>query len=202
MRTHLARVAVLTAMLVTMLASGTASATETGIHIMGPALVRQVGILRFTIGAEVVNCNVTLTKTLINQLIPLRPGLIRLGKVTSGRSMLECPGLFLNLPPILGGMPAPGPLPESWDLSFLFSDLATGQLNFGILDFQIVIDQLGGECLYRGTLLGNVSADGRILRYASPLPLFFGVGCAPMVAVEGIFANEPPIRYVLLTAPH
>ena len=112
--------------------------------------------------------------------------------------MPECPIAFLNLPPNLGGVPGPGPNPESWDLSFLSSNLPEGELNFGILDFQIIYDQFPEECLYRGTLLGVLSTDGRILRYGEALPLFMGVMCPPIVAVEGIFTNEPAINYVLL----
>ena len=33
----------------------------------------------------------------------------------------------------------PGPNPESWDISFLSSNLPGGELNFGILDFQVSI---------------------------------------------------------------
>jgi len=199
MRRSGARIAVLTALLVTLAVSGTASATTTGIRIIQPQLVVQRGILRFTLGFEVITCNVTLTKTLITELIPVRPGLIKLGKITSGRTLIECPGVFLNLPRQLGGLPMPGPNPESWDLSFLSSNLPGGELNFGILDFQILLDHFPENCLYRGTLLGTLSTDGRILRYASPLPLFFGLGCPAMVAVEGIFVNTPAITYVLLT---
>jgi hypothetical protein len=204
MRTHCARIAALAAMLVVLAASGTASATETGIRITEPALVTQRGIMRFTAGAEIITCNVTLTKTLITQeLIPLRPGLIKLGKITSRVTPPECGAVILNLPRMLGGLPRPGPLPESWDLSFLSSTLPTGELNFGILDFQVQIDQLGGICLYRGPLLGTLSTDGRILRYASPLPLFLMGApiCPETLAVEGIFVNEPTIKYTLLTAP-
>jgi hypothetical protein len=199
MRTYRACIAVLAALLVTLAVSGTASATTTGIKILAPQLVLQRGILRFTTGIEIINCNVTLTKTLITEeLIALDPLLTKLGKVTSGRFMLECPVEFLNLPPVLGGVPGPGPNPESWDLSFLSSNLPEGELNFGILDFQIIYDRLPEWCLYRGSLLGTLSTDGRILRYASVLPLFAGLGCPEMIAVEGTFVNEPAITYSLL----
>lgn len=201
MRTYRTGVAVLAALLVTLAVNGVASATTFGIQINEPQLVRQIGMLRFTIGAEVVMCNVTLTKTLITeQLIAVEPPpmLTKLGKVTSARLMPECPIAFLNLPPNLGGVPGPGPNPESWDISFLYSDLPEGQLHFGILDVQIVYDQFPEECLYRGTLLGVLTTDGQILRYAEALPLFMGVMCPPTVAVEGVFNNEPAINYVLL----
>jgi hypothetical protein len=202
MRTYRAGIAVLAALLVTMTAAaGSASATTFGIEIKEPQLVLQRGILRFTIGLEMVNCNVTLRKTLITEeLIDVEPPpfLTRIGRVMSGRIALECGILFLNLPPVLGGIPGPGPNPESWDISFLSSNLPEGELNFGILDFQIIFDQFPEDCLYRGTLLGTLSTDGRILRYASPLPLFSGLGCPETVAVEGIFTNQPAINYSLL----
>jgi len=93
----------------------------------------------------------------------------------------------------------PGPLPESWDVSFLASNLATGELNFGILDFQVrmVLPGTAG-CLYRGTLLGTLTTDGRVLRYGSALPLAEGFGCPPIMVINGSFTNEPPITYSLL----
>jgi hypothetical protein len=200
MRTYRACIAVLAALLVTLAIGGTASATTTGIRIEEPQLVLQRGILRFTIGLEVVNCNVTLRKTLITEeLIDVEPlpFLTRLGRVMSGRIGLECGVEFLNLPLALGAG-IPGPNPESWDIAFLSSNLPEGELNFRILDFQIIVDQFPQECLYRGPLLGTLSTDGRILRYASFLPLFAGLGCPEVVAVEGAFVNQPPINYTLL----
>jgi hypothetical protein len=203
MRTQFARFAVLVVALLSLLAiAGSASATTRGIQIFAPQLVLQRGVLRFReqLGFEVI-CNVTLTKTLITeQLIPVRSTLTRLGRITSGRFGIECPGtVFLNLPRNLGGFPAPGPNPESWDLSFLSSNLPEGQLNFGILDFQVLINFPGMACLYRGSLLGTLSNDGRILRYSSVLPISGLPGfCSPMVTVTGIFGNEPPIIYALL----
>jgi hypothetical protein len=196
----LARFAVLTALLAA-LVSGSASATTLGIEINEPQLVLQRGILRFTIGLEVVNCNVTLRKTLINEelidVAPL-PFLTRIGRVMSGRLGLECGLTLLNLPPTLGGIPGPGPNPESWDISFLSSNLPEGELNFGILDFQVFVDHFPEDCLYRGTLLGTLSTDGSVLRYNSELPLFVGPMCPEAVTVEGIFTNQPAINYKLL----
>ncbi|HEX7291020.1 MAG TPA: hypothetical protein VF250_07840 [Conexibacter sp.] len=95
-----------------------------------------------------------------------------------------------------------GPLPESWDISFLSSNLATGALNFGVLDFQVRILLPGTNgCLYRGTLLGTLSADGRTLSYNSGLPLAEGFGCPPVIMITGTFTNEPAITYSLLIAP-
>lgn len=200
MQAHRIGVALLATLLV-LAASATASATTFGIKINEPPLVTQRGILRFTVGVEMVVCNVTLTKTLITQeLIAVQPlpFLTKLGKVTSGRTNLECGATILNLPRNLGGRPSPGPNPESWDISFLSSNLPGGELNFGILDFQVAIDQLGAVCLYRGALLGTLNTEGSILRYAGTLPLFIGVGCPMVTAVEGTFVNEPVIKYVLL----
>ena len=74
MRTYRMCIAALAAVLLTLAVSGAASATTKGIQINEPQLVRQIGILRFTIGAEVVMCNVTLTKTLITEaLIAVEP---------------------------------------------------------------------------------------------------------------------------------
>lgn len=204
MRTRCAQLAVLAATLIVLLAAGPASATTRAIRIIEPQLVTQRGVLRFreNLGLEVI-CAVTLTKTLMTeQLIPVNPMLTRLGKITSGRFAFECPAAFLNLPRNLGGRPLPGPNPESWDLSFLSSNLPEGELNFGILDFQVLLTFGGVACLYRGSLLGTLSTDGRILRYASVLPVSGLPGlCPPTITVEGLFANEPPIRYVLLIEP-
>jgi hypothetical protein len=54
-------------------------------------------------------------------------------------------------------------------------------------------------CLYRGPLLGNLSTDGRTLRYGTSLPLQEGFGCPATLAIAGTFTNEPPITYSLLT---
>ena len=198
MRTHRARVALVATLLV-LLASASAEATTSGIRIIAPPLVTQRGVMRFTTGIGMIVCNVTMTKTLNTQaLIPVSSGLTKIGKITSRFTMPECPATILNLPRFLGGMPGPGPLPESYDLSFLSSDLLTGEMKFGILDFQVSVPGLGGPCLYRGALLGTLTTDGRLLRYASPLPLFAGVGCPAMLPVEGTFVNEPPIIYQLL----
>jgi hypothetical protein len=200
MGTHRARAATAAALLVVLLASANALATSTGIRIIEPPLVTQQGVLTFSEphGGIVAACNAMFTKTLITErLIPVMPGLVKLGKVTSG-ILSECPAALLNLPPVLGGQPEPGPLPESWDISYLSSNLPEGELNFGILDFQVQL--LGpAPCLYRGALLGTLSTEGMFLNYNSPLPLFGGgVECPPFVNVEGAFVSLPPILYVLL----
>jgi hypothetical protein len=200
MRKHRSGGALLMALVLVVLVSGTASATSTGIRILAPQLVVQRGFLRFRepAGVEII-CNTTLTKTLITEeLVKVRPELVKLGKVTSGQFGAGCPATFLGLPRLLGGIT--GPLPESWDISFLSSNLPGGELNFGILDFQVNIVVPGTMgCLYRGTVLGTLSTDGRILRYAGTLvPLFGGLGCPPSITVSGMFGNTPPIAYVLL----
>ncbi len=202
MGTHRARAAVVAAaLLVTLLASANALATSTGIQIIEPPLVTQQGVLTFRepLGGAVAVCNAMFTKTLITeQLIPVLPGLVKLGKVTSGR-LAECPAVVLNLPPVLGGQPEPGPLPESWDISYLSSNLPEGELNFGILDFQVQVNVGPAPCLYRGALLGTLSTEGMFLNYNAPLPLFLGgAECPAFVNVEGTFMNLPPIIYVLL----
>lgn len=202
MRTHRAGMTALTACLLVLAVSGGASATTTGILIENPPLVVQRGRWTFNTGAGLVFvCNSTMLKRLIvGQLIPVRAPLTKLGKMRAGRLSAECPfnTAFLNLPLALGeGMP--GPLPESWDVSFLSSNLMTGQLNFGILDFQVRMVLPGTMgCLYRGTLLGVLSADGRTLSYGGGLPLAEGFGCPPVMMITGGFTNEPAIAYSLL----
>ncbi len=202
MRTHPVRAVLVAALLLVLVASASAHATTRGIRIVAPPLVTQRGVMRFTTGVGLIVCNVTMTKTLNTQaLIPVSSGLTKIGKITSRITPMECPATILNLPRFLGGMPGPGPLPESYDLSFLSSDLLTGEMKFGILDFQVSVPGLAGPCLYRGALLGTLTTDGRFLRYASSLPLFAGVGCPAMLPVEGTFINEPPIIYQLLNQP-
>jgi len=200
MRAHRIGGAVLAALLVIIVAAATASATSIGIRITEPSLVTQRGFLRFTetLGAQII-CNTTLTKTLITEeLVKVRPELVKLGKVMSGRFPAECPAVYLNLARQLG-MGIPGPNPESWDISYLSSNLPEGELNFGILDFQVQLTFGVTVCLYRGVLLGTLSTNGRVLRYIGRfLPLFGGVGCPGVIAVEGTFVNEPAIIYTLL----
>jgi len=198
MRTHRAVAVVLAALLALAVVSMSAGATTTGIRIEEPQLAGQRGSLVFNTGVLIIGCNVTLSKTLITELVTVGSGLTKLGKVTSGK-VAQCPYTtqFLNLPERLGG--EPGPLPESWDISFLSSNLLGGQLNFGILDFQVQIHLPGTMgCLYRGTLLGSLSANGRVLRYASSIPLSGGFMCPEAMAIEGSFVTEPPIRFTLL----
>jgi hypothetical protein len=201
MRTNRVGWSALAALLVTLVMSTSALATTGGIRIDEPPLVAQRGIFRFSSGVTIVMCNATLAKTMVIGLVPVQSGrLTKLGRVVSGRVM-ECTyrSTLLNLPARLGEG-EPGPLPESWDMSFLSSNLVEGQLNFGILDFQIGILLPGTQgCLYRGALLGSLSRTGRVLRYASSIPLSEGsLGCPLAIAAEGTFTNEPPIRYTLL----
>ncbi len=203
MQTRRAGIGLLTLVLLVLAVSGTASATTRGIVIVNPPLVVQRGRWIFNTGMLAFTCRSTMLKRLITGLlIPVTTPLTRLGKMRAGR-LSEClyPTTFLNLPLQLGeGMP--GPLPESWDISFLSSNLATGALNFGILDFQVRIQLPGTNgCLYRGTLLGTLSADGRTLSYNSGLPLAEGFGCPPVIGITGTFTNEPAITYVLLDEP-
>jgi hypothetical protein len=200
MRTYRAVTAVLAALLVVLAVSGSASATTREVLIEAPPLVAQRGTLTFNTGVLIFTCGARFTKRLITGvLIPVRTQLTKLGKVRSGQ-ITECPYVaeFLNLPPMLG-MGMPGPLPESWDFRFLSSNLATGEMNMAILDFQvrIVLPNTFG-CLYRGTLLGTLSTDGRVLKYAGSLPLAEGFGCPATIAINGTFNNEPAIVYSLL----
>lgn len=200
MRAHRAGMALLAALVLVLAVSGGASATATGINIAGPALVVQRGTLTFNSGGLVISCNTTLLKRLTLGLTLVRAGLIRLGKIRAGRLAAGCPNetAFLNLPLNLAeGMP--GPMPESWDISYLSSNLPGGQLNFGILDVQIRTVLPGTQgCLYRGTLLGTLSTDGRVLRYGGTLPLAEGFACPAFMGITGTFNNEPAIVYSLL----
>lgn len=189
-----------------MLLAGTATASATTIGILNKTpLTTQNGVVQFVGGGFNITCAVILTKTLIVGLIPVQPTplLTVLGKVGSGQLQnCSAPAQLLNLPPQLGGSPPPGPTPSSWDVSFLSSNLATGDLNFGILDFQVAIQiNTAAICLYRGTLLGTLSADGLRLTFqtsAPPLPLFAGTGCPPAINVVGVLNDNPPIIYTLL----
>lgn len=198
MRKSAAVVAVALGMLLA--AAGVASATTIGI-INNTPLTTQVGNLQFVSPAMMINCNVQLRKQLTTGLIPVTSQLTRLGRVAAGR-LIGCPGTLLSLPPELGGMPPIGPLPTSWDVSFLGSDLVTGELLFGILDFQIRLDVLPEGCLYRGTLLGRLSKDGTTLRFLGNPPLLLAqgsAGCPPQISVQGALNDNPPINYSLLT---
>ncbi|MDO8185325.1 hypothetical protein Q5424_06580 [Conexibacter sp. JD483] len=182
-----------------LLAAGGASATTLGIANQTP-LTTQVGQLQFVGATVTFACQVQLRKQLIVGLIPVVSSLTRLGKVAAGQ--INCPAgaaSFLNLPPQLGGTPPPGPLATSWDVSFLASDLITGELLFGILDFQV---KLPNGCLYRGTVLGRLTPNGATLRFlgAQPIPLFIGSAsaCDPQIRVVGNLADNPPIVYTLL----
>lgn len=191
-------VALAVAVAVLLAAAGTASATTRGILIQGPALTQQVGLLTFAGPTTTFTCQVVLRKQLRLGLIPVMTQLTRIGRVTSGQ-IVNCPGAtFLNLPPQLGGTPPIGPTPTSWDISFLSSDLATGEMLFGILDFQV---RLPNGCLYRGTVLGRLSRDGTLLRFIGPpIPLAGGPAtCDPLINVGGTLNDNPPIIYQLLT---
>lgn len=152
----------LVALALLLAAAGSASATTRGIWINTP-LTTQTGTLTFRSGARTAICNITITKTFIAGLVPVNPaGLTRIGRVTSISFVAtpDCQPIFLNIPTTLGGIPVPGPLPNSWDIGYLSSDLATGNLRFGILDVQ-VSPFAGVACLYRGALLGTLRAGGR-----------------------------------------
>lgn len=186
-----------------LLGAAASAASTTGIQI-GTPLTTQNGTLQFNQGGFITNCNVVMTKQFIVGLTPVSSsGLTRIGKVTSGQ-LPNCPqAKFLNLPTVLGGQPPIGPLPTSWDVSFLASDLLTGDLLFGILDFQVSLPNAARAiCLYRGTLLGRLSQNGVTLSFTTatpPLPLFAGpASCAPQLIVTGVLTDTPPVIYQLL----
>lgn len=197
------RTLAIAAAVVALLLLGAASAAATTIGIVNNTpLTTQQGQLTFSNGSAALTCQVILTKQLRTGLIPVVSSLTRLGRVASGR-LLNCPNVkFLNLPPVLGGQPPIGPLQNSWDVRFLASDLITGEMLFGILDFQIGIQNAVGDvCLYRGTLLGRLSANGALLRFSGqpPLPLAGGPAtCGPQLFVNGVLNDVPPIIFQLL----
>lgn len=180
-------------------AAGSASASTTGIVNQTP-LTTQQGQLTFAGATAAFTCQVQFRKQLRTGLIPVLVGaLTRLGRVAAGQ--IGCAGAsFLNLPPQLGGIPPIGPLPNSWDISFLGSDLLTGELVFGILDFQV---RLPNGCLYRGTVLGRLTPNGANLRFLGnqTIPLAGGAAaCDPQIRVVGTLVDTPPIIYTLLIA--
>lgn len=188
-----------------LLGAAAAAATTIGI-VNNTPLTTQNGPLTFASSSgQTITCQVVMTKQLKTGLIPVvQTALTRLGRVASGR-LLNCPNVrFLNLPMVLGGQPPIGPTPTSWDVSFLASDLVTGELLFGILDFQIGIQTADGQvCLFRGTLLGRLSRNGVLLQFtgAPPLPLVSGPAalCGLQLNVIGTLNDVPPIVYQLLT---
>ncbi|MDO8210573.1 hypothetical protein [Conexibacter sp. CPCC 206217] len=182
-------------------AAGSASATTRGIQIF-TALTTQRGTIRIPVGPAFLTCQVELTKTFVRGLVPVNPfGLTRIGQITSFRATpaIDCPIAVLNVPERLGAGII-GPLPTSWDISYLASDLLTGELLFGILDFQISPGGPLAGCLYRGTLLGRLSPNGATLTLlGNALPV---VGAAPRcqqsLSVSGTLIDNPPVVYVLL----
>ncbi|ADB51701.1 hypothetical protein [Conexibacter woesei] len=197
MRKTAAAAVVLVTTLLLGLAAGSGSAATIGITNATP-LTTQQGNLTFFGGGFSATCAVQLRKRLRTGLIPVLASLTRLGRVEAGQLGAACPAAFLDLPLQLGGLPPIGPTPTSWDVSFLGSDPITGELLFGILDFQI---KFNNGCLYRGTLLGRLSRDGRVLRFLGqpPLPLIAGgPECPPQIGVQGVLNDNPPIIYTLL----
>lgn len=186
--------------LVLLAAAGSASATTIGI-VNNTPLTTQTGQLNFVGPTAGFACQVQFRKLLNVGLILVRPTgqLTRLGRVVAGQ--IVCPGgpaNFLNLPLQLGGIPPIGPLPTSWDISFLGSDLVTGELVFGILDFQV---KLPNGCLYQGTVLGRLGPAGQILRFLGnqTIPLAGGPAtCDPQIRVTGNLTDNPPINFFLL----
>lgn len=191
--------ACLAAAVLLLAAAATASATTNGILIK-TQLTTQTGIVQLRAGPIILNCNVVLRKELALGLTPVNPfGLTRIGRVTSGQ-LIGCGAAFLNLPPILGGMPAIGPTPTSWDLSFLSSDLLTGEMLFGILDFQISPGGPLAGCLYSGSLLFRMSRDGvRLTLLGNSLPVVGGApACQQTLTLTGTLTDNPAIIYQLL----
>lgn len=197
MRKTIAALAVAAALLLG--AAAAAPAATFGIAIATP-LTEQIGMARIVAGPIIMECQILLRKEMVVGLtIVNRVGLTRIGRITSGR-LFGCPAAVLNLPFDLGGMfPRPlGPGARSWDISFLSSDPATGDLLFGILDFQLSLG-VGPGCLYSGTLLGRLSADGRVLRIAAGLPLTPpNPDCATSVSITATMNDVPAINYQLL----
>jgi len=193
-------ICVLIAGLLSLLLTGTASATTTGIDI-DTLRTTQTGPMTFASGLTRQTCTATFTKSYNERLVEVSPELTKIGKIGSG-ILANCPILdtrLLNLATVLGGLPAPGPLPTSWDIAFISSDLANGNMNIAILDFQVRIAS-GFTCLYRGVLGGYVTADGTRLHLSSILPLEPGSspGCPATLTVTAILTNAPAVDFTLL----
>jgi hypothetical protein len=191
--------ACLVALALLLTAAGSASATTRGIWI-NTALTTQTGTLTFRAGLRIAVCDVTITKTFIVGLtvVAPAPGLTRIGRVTSWRvnNPADCKLLILNLPGTLGGTPPIGPLPTSWDIGYLSSDLVTGDLAFGILDAQLS-PWAGVDCLYRGTLLAVLRNNGATLSFNGTMTSPTQPDCAPL-SITGTLLDNPPVQYVLL----
>lgn len=191
--------ACLAAVVLLLAGAGAASATTTGIAI-NTQLTTQVGPVQLRAGPIIINCTFLLRKELVTGLTLVNPvGLTRIGRVTSGQ-ILGCGAAFLNLPPNLGGIPPIGPGATSWDLSFLASDLTTGELLFGILDFQISPGGPLAGCLYQGTLLFRLSRDGTTLTLTgNNVPVVGGApACQQGLTITGTLNDNPAIVYQLL----
>ncbi|MDO8185326.1 hypothetical protein Q5424_06585 [Conexibacter sp. JD483] len=190
--------ACLVALALLLVGATTASAAIRGIQIL-TGLTTQTGTLTFRANAMTSVCNVTITKQMVQNLVPVMPGVLtRIGQVTSWivNNPLDCALRILNLPTTLGGFPPPsGPLPGSWDISYLTSDPLTNDLYFGILGVQLS-PFVGTACLYQGTLLGAIRNNGALLTFNSTLPSLAG-NCVD-VTVSGTLFDNPAIQYVLL----
>lgn len=189
------------AVVLLLVGAAAAPAATLGIAI-GTPLTEQLGIIRLTAGPVIMECQVLLRKEMVVGLTLVNPrGLTRIGRITSGR-IFGCPAVTLNLPEQLGApIPPIGPTPRSRDISFLSSDPVTGDLLFGILDFQLSLGLPPG-CLFSGTLLGRLSRDGRTLRMDGALPNTPLVGgCATSVSITGTLIDAPAINYQLLPGP-
>lgn len=193
-------VASVVAVLLMLAGASTATAATLGINIQ-TFLTTQTGLVTLRAGLRVIDCPMRLSKQLVTGLTTVNPfGLTRIGRITAG--FMACTSVFLNLPTTLGGGRI-GPTGTSWDLSYLASDPLTGDLIFGILDFQISPGGPLAGCLYQGTLLWRLSADGRTLTLlGNSLPVVGGAPqCEQSLTLTGTLTDDPPVFYQLLPGP-
>jgi hypothetical protein len=189
--------AVVAACLLALAAASPATATTFGIEILTP-LTMQVGQIVMRSGFRILPCDIAIAKELAPGLTLVnRFGLTRLGRIRAWQS-LTCQAGVLGVPRSL--QEGPPPVAPNWDISYLFSDLVTGELYFGILGFQISPGGPWAGCPYGGTVLGKISRDGTTLTWLSStltetsrLPF-----CDATLTISGTLTDTPAVVYRLL----
>lgn len=190
-------IAVAAACLLALAAASPAAATTFGIEIFTP-LTTQNGVIELRSGFRIMHCQVVISKELTPGLTVVRPfGLTRIGRIRAWQT-LDCPAAVLGVPATLQA--GPPPVAPNWDISYLFSDLVTGELYFGILGFQISPGGFWAGCLYTGTVLGKVSRDGTRLTWLSSTLVETSrrPECDTSLTISGALNDIPAIAYRLL----
>lgn len=189
--------AVVAACLLALAAASPANATTFGIEILTP-LTMQDGVIQLRSGFRIMHCRIVVSKELTPGLTLVnRFGLTRIGRIRAWQT-LDCPAAVLGVPATLQAFPPP--VAPNWDISFLFSDLVTGELYFGILGFQISPGGPWAGCLYGGTVLGKISRDGTTLTWLSSTlaEVSRTPGCDASLTIGGTLNDIPAVNYRLL----